>query len=132
MRTAPGCTDAPTRRSLFRERVRRRGWASAHRSIDEVGDRRAIGFDDLPLGRGRSAEREARADADDQCLHERRVRFLACVERGVAEVRVEAVQLEEEAVLALGQELERGLRALARVERAAAQHLALAAEVLAV
>src|SRR5690606_28527195 len=59
----------------------------------------------------------------------RRVRLLAGFECGAAGFGMEAVELEEEAVLAVGQESEHGQGALARRERAAREHLALAAEV---
>ena len=54
-------------------------------------------------------------------LTQRCVGGLAGVECRVADLRVEAVQIEEEAVLAVGQECERRQRAFAGVERAAAQ-----------
>ena len=98
-------------------------------SSDQAGDGFPVGLQDLAAALGSAAHGNAGAQAQAQRLQSCGIVFLGGTEGLPAELRIEAVQIEEKSILAIGQETEHRLRALAGIQVTSAEHLTLQAEV---
>ena len=76
-----------------------------------------------------AAHRNSGPQAQGQGLQAIGIALLGAAKRGLAQFRIEAVQLEKESLLAIGQEIQDGLGAGAGVKIALAEHFAFQAEI---